>query len=117
MDTSKPSRRFMRKPRVLVGTFVGSIAAYIVFFYHYTHEQDDDGTRAPCTVMRSRPDSASHADARARLYNAIAHRGREGMVWDARRRSVRQGLSERLVWRDAMRQGSVLLVARLVRKW
>jgi len=35
-------RRFSRKPRVLVGTFAGTIASYLFFFHHYTHEQDDD---------------------------------------------------------------------------
>ena len=69
MEETSVRRRFARKPRILVGTFVGTIASYLFFVYHYTHEQDDDGAHSfgrpticlarcllcgtPCSVARA----------------------------------------------------------------
>ena len=53
MEEVSARRRFSRKPRVLVGTFAGTIASYLFFFHHYTHEQDDDGARARVRAVHS----------------------------------------------------------------
>ena len=43
----KRSREFGKRPRMMVGTLVGTLACFIMFVHHYSNDRDDSSEQTP----------------------------------------------------------------------